>query len=232
MTVIHDPKYDLGLFTVKESALYSGLTPARINNWFFGYDRLNQGEKFHFEGLLQPEISSKDEKIISFRDLLEARVIGQFADKVSIQKIRKAKQKLQEILSEKYPFSSGKIKTDGKNLFCDSETQKGILDILSFQENMLPVIEQSLVDIDFENLVPKRWWIHGKEKGIVIDPLRSFGQPIEEKSGVPTISLYNMVKSSGNDLKKASRLFCVDEDSVQRAYEFHETLNNKNAHLY
>ena len=231
MLKVNYPKHDLGLYTVSEGALYAGITPAKVRNWFFGYDRKIRGQKIHVEGMINPEITSENEKLITFRDLLEARVIGLFANSLSIQKIKKAKNILQEILDDDYPFSSGKIKTDGKNIFCVSNLDDHVLDVFSFQENMLPVIQRSLIDFDFDQAIPKQWWVKGKEKGIVINPSRSFGQPIEYKSGIPTISLYNMMKST-NDLKKASRFFDVDEDSVQRAYEFHETLNNKNAHLH
>ena len=231
MEIIHEENYSLGLYTIKESALYAGLTTTRVNNWFFGYSRLNSGKRVQYERLIEPKIGTEDHKTITFRDLLEIRVMGLFSEKISVHKIRKAKSILQCELDDPYPFSSGKIKTDGKTLFCESASAQALTDIFSAQENMLPIIEKSLIDIEFEKSHPRRWWITGKDKGILIDPLRSFGLPIEDNSGIPTISLYEMVKST-KDLTKASKYFEVDRDVVQRAYDFHETLNNKYEHLH
>ena len=206
MLKVNYPKHDLGLYTVAEGALYAGISQAKVRNWFFGYNRKILDKKIHVDGMINPEITSENEKLITFRDLLEARVIGLFAHNLSIQKIKKAKKILQRILDDDYPFSSGKIKTDGKNIFCDSKLDDRVLDVFSFQENMLPVIQESLIDIDFDQAIPKQWWVKGKKMGIVINPSRSFGQPIEYKSGIPTISLYNMIKST-DDLKKSLTFF-------------------------
>ena len=49
---------------------------------------------------------------------------------------------------------------------------------------------------------------------MVLDPARSFGQPIAAQSGVPTIVLFDAVKSEGS-IKAAARVYEVSEMEVR-----------------
>ena len=51
---------------------------------------------------------------------------------------------------------------------------------------MQKVIEPSLKNLEFESDVATRWWPLGRAKGVVVDPKRQFGQPIDDATGVPT----------------------------------------------
>jgi uncharacterized protein (DUF433 family) len=49
--------------------------------------------------------------------------------------------------------------------------------------------------LDFdEESVPVRYWPMGCEVGILLDPNRCFGQPIDERTGAPTRVLYEMAQ--------------------------------------
>jgi uncharacterized protein (DUF433 family) len=86
---------------------------------------------------------------------------------------------------------------------------------------MQRVIEPSLKGLEFENDFAARWWPLGRKRGIVIDPKRQFGQPIDDTSGVPTVVLANAAEAEGS-ITKAARAFMVPRASVRRAVAFEE----------
>jgi hypothetical protein len=51
------------------------------------------------------------------------------------------------------------------------------------------IVEPSLKGLEFDDDLASRWWPNGKDSGIVLDPQRQFGQPVEATSGVPSIHL-------------------------------------------
>ena len=58
---------------------------------------------------------------------------------------------------------------------------------------------------------------------IVIDPQRSFGQPIAAEFGVPTVALAEAVKSEGS-IDRVARLYEVSSAVVRDAVRFEEYL--------
>lgn len=64
--------------------------------------------------------------------------------------------------------------------------------------------------------------VPGKDT-IVIDPQRSFGQPIAAEYGVPTVALAEAVKSEGS-VDHVARLYEVSPSVVRDAVRFQEYL--------
>jgi hypothetical protein len=65
---------------------------------------------------------------------------------------------------------------------------------------------------------PFLWWPLGRRKNVVVDPARSFGQPIDAVSSVPTRILAFAGRRDG--LSMAARMYEVAVASVKRAIEF------------
>ena len=103
------------------------------------------------------------------------------------------------------------LKTDG-----DEE----LIDLFSNgQYLMQKVIEPSLKNLEFDGDIATRWWPLGRSKGIVVDPQRQFGQPIDDATGVPTSVLAEAAKAEGSEAAAAKR-FMVPLASVNRAVAF------------
>jgi len=66
-------------------------------------------------------------------------------------------------------------------------------------------------------------WFPSTNRRIVIDPARSFGQPVVEKEGVPTSVLARSYKAE-QSLKRVARWYDVDVRSVRAAVEFERRL--------
>ncbi|MGB0506396.1 MAG: hypothetical protein ACPGGK_09385 [Pikeienuella sp.] len=85
------------------------------------------------------------------------------------------------------------------------------------------VVQKSFKSIDIENGLARRWSPQNRKRSVVLDPLRSFGQPILQSSGVPTAALKASFDAEG-DSKIVARLFEVSRREVEDAIEFEERL--------
>jgi uncharacterized protein (DUF433 family) len=85
------------------------------------------------------------------------------------------------------------------------------------------VVEQSFKDLDLDGDIVTRWRPFRGKDSIVLDPTRSFGQPVASVSGVPTIVLADAVKAEGN-LSRVAAIYEIEKSVVQDAVKFHEEL--------
>lgn len=98
-----------------------------------------------------------------------------------------------------------------------------MLDLKEKQYVFKQVVEQSFKDLDLEGDIVARWRPYRGKDSIVVDPTRSFGQPVAAASGVPTIVLADAVKAEGS-VARVAALYEVDKSVVQDAVRFHEEL--------
>ena len=70
---------------------------------------------------------------------------------------------------------------------------------------------------------PARWRPMGEHREIVIDPKRSFGQPIVNDGGVPTTVLADAVGAEGS-IAKVAALFALPQHSVRAALRYEKRL--------
>ena len=217
----------VGLYSPAEVARLTGVSTSKIVRWFRGH----QTAQRIYEALWTPSISADDGKLyLSFRDLTEIRVADAFIEKgLSPQKVRRAIELAQKELGESRPLSSAKFRTDGRTIFLQVVNEEGdgdkdqLLDLFKSQLAFKKIIEPSLKDVDFNERAPYRWWITGREKHILLDPERSFGRPIEDKSSVPTSVLANAYLAEGS-FASAARAYDVSVLSVRRSVEFEQRL--------
>jgi uncharacterized protein (DUF433 family) len=172
----------------------------------------------------------EDQIGLSFRDLIELRFVQAFlAVGISLQAIRVCLAHAKAELQSDRPFASRRFKTDGRTIFLESLEHAGdphMLDLRKKQYVMKDVIEQSFKDLDLEDDEVMRWRPFRGRDSIVLDPKRSFGQPIASRSGVPTIVLADSVVAEGS-VARVSAIFEVDKSSVADSVEFEKELMNR-----
>jgi uncharacterized protein (DUF433 family) len=220
----------LGVYGVSEAARLTGVSAGRIRRWVGGYT-YKSGQAVHSSPpLWQRRIASADELVLSFRDLLEVRFVDAFVRHgVSWKTIRIAAEHAAEIVQDTHPFSTKKFKTDGHSVFAEilHETgEEALLDLVRKQWEIRPIVEQFLFEgIEFANLgiAPVRWWPLGLNRRVVIDPERSFGQPIVTPESVPTNVLARAVRAEGS-LESVARWYQVDLKAVEDAVELEDRL--------
>jgi uncharacterized protein (DUF433 family) len=129
-------------------------------------------------------------------------------------------------VEDTHPFSTRRFKTDGKRIFLEitdrlapHETDAALLDLKSRQRVFQTIVEPSFVDLSFDADVASRWWLLPNKRTIVLDPERSFGQPIVAENGVPTARLAQAAEAEGS-VDKVAWLFELKPNVVRDALKF------------
>jgi uncharacterized protein (DUF433 family) len=226
---------NVGLYTIPEAARFIGVATPKLRRWVEGYRLRSDGVR-RFSG----PIISRDfpelvkQHILTFDDLIELKLISIFrSEGLSLQYIRSVAKFAAEKLKTNHPFAVRRFHTDGKRLFLEMEKEHGSDGELSRQRILAELPQSQLVmdevaipffkKLDYEDQRVFRYWPLGREKGVVLDPKRSFGKPIDSQSGVPTFALYEM-SLSGESIEAIARWYGASCSAVTAAIEYEKSL--------
>lgn len=213
----------IGVYTPAEASRLLRIPGRKIVRWLKGHKIGNK----HYEPLWHPQIDLGDDRIyLGFRDLMEMRTAAAFMHAgVSAIMIRRAIDEAKKYVADERPLSTTRFRTDGRSIFleiADENDDPKLLDLFKQQYAFKRIVDQSLKGVEFDGIAPSRWWPLSKQKQIVIDPERSFGQPIDTETGVPTSVLAAAANIEGPEL--AARNWLVPITAVRRAVEFETAL--------
>lgn len=219
--------FGVGLYSFADAARFIGARSRDLRRWMQGYTTTRDGRPQRYGALWASQLSDADIDGIGFRDLIELRFIQTFvAGGVPLFLIRRTIEELKDRLGQTYPFTSTTFKTDGRRIFMEIVDRSGdptLVDVVKRQNVMPKVIGPSLregVELDLD--AATRWYPVSRSKAIVLDPRRSFGQPILAESGVPTIAIAGAVTAEDNDLARVARLYEISTADVRRAVAFEQ----------
>jgi uncharacterized protein (DUF433 family) len=104
----------------------------------------------------------------------------------------------------------------------EEDSDQALLNLVTQQREFSRIVQDFLKELQFSgnDIV---WWPLGKEKQIVIDPRRNFGQPTVAKSGVPAITLARSVRANSS-VDVVARWYEVQREEVGDAVEFEDSL--------
>jgi uncharacterized protein (DUF433 family) len=212
----------IGLYTPIEATMLTRISGQKIRRWLRGH--VANEKEYAPLWTSQLDHFSQENVFLSFLDLVQLRVADAFIEAgLSAQKVRRAIDYGRKILNSDYPFANAKFRTDGKTVILhvlDEGGDERLIDLFrNGQYLMQKIIEPSLRGLEFEEDIAVRWWPRGKSRGIVLDPHRQFGQPIDSQTGVPTVVLANAARAEGSPAR-AAKLFSVPLTSVKRAVAF------------
>lgn len=216
------PLVGVGIYPLNEAARLIGAPRGTLRRWVRGASNFQPLWRSQWDGL-------SDEVEIGFRDLMEARIIYSLRKiGISLQHIRRALEIARLEFNEERPFSTAKFRTDGKKVFWEAARALGgedpeLMDITNRQMVFWRVVERTFLDIDIEEGTAARWWPLKSRKIIVVDPGRSFGQPVLDEFGIPTRTLIDAVGTEG-DIRRVARLFEVPAKYIRSALDFEEKL--------
>jgi uncharacterized protein (DUF433 family) len=218
----------IGVYTVPEAARLTGVSAPRIRRWLTGYTFAAHAARRSSSPVWERQIvSSSGELVLSFRDLLEVRFVDAFRRHgVGWKVIRLAAESAAEILEDSHPFSTRRFKTDGRSIFADivqSTGEESLLDLAKSQYEFKAIVEPFLFEgLEFAEIsgAPVRWWPLGLDRRVVIDPERSFGQPIVTPESVQTSILAKAVKAEEGSIDAVARWYMVHPKAVKDAVEF------------
>jgi uncharacterized protein (DUF433 family) len=218
-----------GIYSVPDAARLVAIPSARINRWLGGRTRIYRGEEIFDRPLWHPELPEVDGQVnLSFRDLIELRLVDGFRHQgLSLPYIRKVVDAAQVIVGDTHPFTSYSFKTDGRRLYHEvlSRTEEPkLVEVLNGQHAFHSIISDGLKDIEFDKGGILALWrpTAGREQ-VVLDPRRSFGQPILADSGIST-AIIQLASAAGRAPRQISHDFEIDERSVRSALAFEAKL--------
>ncbi|WP_159731600.1 hypothetical protein [Methylosinus sp. Ce-a6] len=223
-----DELIGVGLYTPAEAGRLLNIAPGKIIRWLRGH---RAGEQ-DYEPLWKSQIDLDDGRTyLGFRDLMEARVAEKFISHgVSPQRVRAAIRLAREIIGDERPLSTDRFRTDGRDIFLrvaekdeQGEEREQLLNLFRRQYEFKHIIDPLLKTVDFdERGSPLLWWPAGRRANIIVDPARSFGQPIDALTSVPTAALAAAARSEG--IEKAAKTYDVSLASMRRAVDFEAEL--------
>lgn len=216
--------FGIGAYSLAEAGRLLGVSPVTIRRWLFGYSYDHHGPTTAQAPLWRPQYGvDQEEPLLGFRDLMEARIVrGLRAMKIGLPTIRECLRQASEIADSDHPFSTRLFKSDGKRIFLEQMSGDGttfLLDLKRRQHVFERIVAPSFVDLDFDADAASRWWLLPKKRSIVLDPARSFGQPIVAETGVPTVRLAQAVKAEGS-VERVAKLFELRPSIVRDALKF------------
>ncbi|HBF32093.1 hypothetical protein [Rhizobium sp.] len=222
----------VGLYTPAEAGRLLRVPSSKISRWLRGHV---VGGKF-YPPLWTPQVSLGDSKIyLGFNDLMEARVADAFIKEgVSAIKVRAAIEMARQVIGQIHPLSTNRFRTDGREIFLhiikegeDGAQSERLLNLFQKQYEFNGVLEPILKTVEFgEDGNPTIWWPAGRRLNIVVDPGRSFGQPIDASSSVPTAILANAAKQDGG-VRGTAKAYDVSESAVRHAIEFEALMEQR-----
>lgn len=221
----------LGIYTIPEAARLTKISKGRIRRWLAGYEYKQNGYRRLLPAILDPQLPTIESQfLLSFLDLIEIRFINAFVEEgVSLQKIRAIAKTAAEMLDRCHPFSTKQFKTDGRTIYLlevvERTGEEWLIDLFSqqykFKNVIWPSLYRGLEYTEMDNL--RRWWPQYPKRRVVIDPRRSFGQPIINNGGVPTVILSDAVKAEGS-INRVAKWYGVANEGIKAAVDFERRL--------
>ena len=219
----------VGIYSVPEAARLTGVSAQRIRRWLQGYEFRSAGETRRSPAVWTPDLPTIGGVLaLSFRDLMEVRFVNAFLERgVSWKTLRAAEAAAAEAVQSTHPFSTKKFKTYGRTVlyeFATSSGEKRLLELVEDQYNIPAVVGPYLYSgVIFSQGRAAKWFPLPGSQRVVLDPERSFGQPIVVPESVPTNVLARAFRAEGS-IERVARWFVVDPQSVQDAVEYETKL--------
>ena len=228
--MVHDHEPSLlntGLYSVPEAARLTRVSVGKIRRWLKGYN-FRRGERVHHsDAVWQGELQPMENKLaLSFRDLLELRFVDAFIRAgVSWRTMRRAHTKAQEQLNTTHPFCSNRIFTDGRSILLrqgEEDSDQVLVNLVTDQGEFARIVEPFQKELEFSG-TDIVWWPLGRQRQIVVDPKRNFGQPTVAQSGVPSQVLAASAKANASK-ELVAKWYEVQPEEVRDALEFEQSL--------
>jgi uncharacterized protein (DUF433 family)/DNA-binding transcriptional MerR regulator len=217
-----------GIYTVPDASRLSRVSSRRIRYWLKGISSETAPESdAHqlWKGELRP---IEDKLALGFHDLQEVRFIDAFRKAgVSWHLLRAAHDVARQRYAIEHPFCTRRFVTDGSQIIEGlGEAPEGpsYEEVVQGQRMFPRVIKPFLRELEFadgDHLV--RWWPLGKERSVVLDPQRQFGQPITARAGIAT-EILRAAESAGQSVEEIAEWYELDALSVRDALEFEHGL--------
>lgn len=222
------PLINAGIYSIPEASRLTRVSGARIRRWLKGYSFKTKKERHHSKPVWSGQLPPLEGKVaVGFRDLMEIRFVSAFIDAgVNWRTMRLAHEAAKQKLGTDHPFCTHRFATDGREIMVEQAAASGdkcLVNITNDQREFEKIVTPFLKELDFESGYA-RWWPMGKERSVVLDPVRNLGQPTVAGAGVPTRVLAQSVTANEGSIESVAKWFEVDLGEVRDAVEFEAQL--------
>jgi uncharacterized protein (DUF433 family) len=220
-----------GIYSLRDAAWLTGVPRHRIRGWLVGYAQ-RRGRPAAGPVLCRQHPLRDGELALGFLDLLEVAFLGSLVRaaeergrRPSWRAIRMAAERARRVLATDHPFALRRIyHTDGRSIFLETQKTTGdraLYDLVADNFALYDVVAASFIaSVEYAEDRPRRWRPAPHLDRIVIDPLRAFGRPIEERSRVPAEALFDAWRAERGDEDRVAAWFETDAEGVRQAVGF------------
>ena len=220
----------VGLYSVSETArvlshaLGRRIESKRLHRWAHGRRDLFKSMVREYAPVIGVHLKVGGSYLFTFSDLIELFTVAALRyENLSLQTIRQAYERAQELYGL-HPFAKQRYCTDGSGIFPLLMNYDGNLEELSRgQLAFEQIVKPLLKNVSYSGESATMFSPLGVERTVVLDPMRSFGCPINRDSGVPTQVLYEMHQAGETD-EDIATWYGVPLQGVRDAVEYETAL--------
>jgi uncharacterized protein (DUF433 family) len=213
---------EMPAYGIVEAAHYLGIPNATLTSWVVGrYYPTGKGKRF-FRPII--ELADKDQRLLSFENLVEAHVLDAIrrAHGVAFGRVRKAVEYVKNKLGSKHPLAEQKFVTDGVDLFVEAFGQlvnisrEGQLAIKDLIETYLRRVERDQIGAPIRLYPFTRERKPDEPRIIVIDPAISFGRSVLAGTGIATTTIAQRYKA-GESIEELAEDYGRSRSDIEEA---------------
>jgi uncharacterized protein (DUF433 family) len=162
---------------------------------------------------------------LSYYQLVEVAFVATFRGLgVSLQRIRKARDYVAQVLKSEYPFADQSWLTEGHHVLLELRNIEGqafvghlVVADEHGQMGWQDLISDRFHQFDYEDGTALVWHLRGRDNPVSIDPRVSFGAPTVK--GIPTWALKGRW-DAGESILDMQEDFDLREDDVRQGLQF------------
>jgi uncharacterized protein (DUF433 family) len=219
MSAVEQLRIGDGIFTVKDIAKILNVSNGKARYYVNSYIRDELTKSMQYIYNFEPDIGV----FVNFKSVLQLLVFNQLKDKGHKKKnIIRAFKAMSEHFSTKYPFADkiDKIVSAGSDILFLTNSDELVKADSSLQYAMKEILEDLIHKIDFSSEGQAlRYFPHGKNNSIVIDPKIQFGSPTIKGTRIDADSIYRLY-SSGEDIQTIAYMYDINQKQIKDAIEF------------
>lgn len=221
---MHNPHSEeiigLGVYTIQEAALYSGVSSRKLSRWLYGTRST------------EPVIASqlRDEKLVSFLDLIQSKSIAEARRlDVPLQKIREAIDIAGSHYNIEFPLAHRFALVEfGNELHVHNHIADRITTVTGKQKHqtlMAEIVTKFMRDLEFnaEDIANKYIPFESNGIKITLNPKVQFGQPLVGNTGYRA-DILNKAYLAEMSYKSVADEFGVDTEEVETAVLYMKSL--------